>query len=232
MLLENEDYVFSVDNRGKIASLFAKELLLHPRKYKHFSLKLVNNQPQDMICYRVRDNKVHSIWEYKLEDLAPSLKNNLLRKELMSTYTMFASANDCDKIYLICGGTYESYIYAWLNSIMNSQFPYVRYYTPMTAQKAIEKTFELIRKPPTISGREIPILVRTKSKGYSLSLSALMDGISNDLGFYLVEKGISVNSTELEINKWVNEFYEDNSADFGELPFKIYQTLQNTYGGN
>lgn len=226
-----------IDSRGNIHKKFFKIIKDHPKKYKNFKIVKVDNQTQiskklppgrmkwDVLA--VEDKRVIAMFELKDgADLDNSLKNKRLQSEL-TEYTADANMFACERIYLICGGVYTYKIYSWLNSVMNNEFPWIRFYEPQSSEKLVEKVFELLKKPPIIKSTLIPILIKTVNKSFALSIASLIKGVSEALAVELA-KNWHLQITEKEILTIINNYYNDG-RNYSQLAYNIYETVTKTW---
>jgi len=220
-------YKLYMDGRGHAAGLFISYLNRHPNYKKEFQIVVKNNQKQDIIAYH--DDTPVAYFELKIEnDLESSLSNNRLKSEL-NEYILDANENNIDYIFLICAGQFNTLQYTWLNSLMNTHFPGIRFFLPYTVDKMVEKVIKILKGGCDQYRCYIPTLVRPNSlkKDFSLSIASLMNGISENIAFSLADHWYA-DITEKEIFDIINKTY-DNNKEHGELAYKIYTKIQNTW---
>lgn len=170
--------------------------------------------------------------EFCITDLRAKLMSGLLKRELIG-YLDLAKILEPGFIAVIGAEKYDHMVYAQFNGVMQD-YKSIYSYLPMTPEKAIEKTVKLIQKPPVYHKELAPVLVSAEKKGFVLSISALMDGISTGLGRHLADAW-HVGITEGEISTVVNGYFNANKPpgrhrEFTELPNKIYQAWLDTWG--
>lgn len=216
-----------MDTRGNLAAFFSIYFEKHPRATKEFVLKTKPNLKYDIQYIDNGVTKALIELKYK-DDLIVSLKNRRLMRELQDYTIEGLELNKKVKIYLVCGGEYPPHIYAWLVGLMNSEFPWVRFYMPMSREKMIEKVLSILKNDvDKVELVKPPFLVRNSKKDFTLSIASLMNGISeglaNEIAGYWYD-----DITESEISEIVKNYYNDDK-EYGELPYKIYTKVHETW---
>jgi len=225
----------TVDKRGntKVPQLLYSFLQKHPRIASQYTLKMVNNQQVDVVVKE--DDVPTQFYEIKIEgDLRQSLNNNRLLSEMREYRTsaknimdQFPQATREPSIYLLAWGLYDQITIARMLGMVSERFPWVRMHLSMDEYKGVDKLFELIRIDKDAEVREIPTLIRTKEKTFSLSIEALMNGVSEALANSL-SKVMYMGITEWELLNAITDHYQDGKIR-KKLASNIYEALQLTW---
>jgi len=187
------EYQLFYDMRGNVGDYLEDYMTSHPRIAKSFKLTERPNQEVDLIV--ATDGVITHLIEFKLSDLKSSIYNKSLKDEL-GRYKIYADKIHCRRIFLIgviiCPEDLENPSdpsaqksivttkdLAILNSLMNTDFPDIRYSTVFTNESAITKAIDVIRKPAKTEFEYVPIVIRDGTiKGFILSMTSLVLGLS------------------------------------------------------